>query len=120
MRCPISQQPLYFPQVDKSDLHTVVMRSVTLETSGRYRCEVSADAPTFHTAMVARWMHVVGECSRGWSAGGANGLLQSHFHAQLIASAAQTKLAPSCQGGPSRRNNQSPLPVLWAASARPL
>ncbi|XP_065351107.1 uncharacterized protein LOC135946710 [Cloeon dipterum] len=51
--------PGFGVDVDKSDTHTVVLRSVSLEMSGRYRCEVSADAPTFHTAMVARWMHVV-------------------------------------------------------------
>ncbi|XP_059475985.1 uncharacterized protein LOC132196997 isoform X2 [Neocloeon triangulifer] len=51
--------PGFNVDMDKSDTHLVVLRSVTLEMSGRYRCEVSADAPTFHTAMVARWMHVV-------------------------------------------------------------
>jgi hypothetical protein len=29
--------------------------------SGRYSCEVSADAPSFHTALVSGDMNVVGE-----------------------------------------------------------
>ncbi|KAF4517349.1 hypothetical protein B566_EDAN011736 [Ephemera danica] len=55
--------PGFDVDVGSSDAHQVVLRSVTLKMSGRYRCEVSADA-TFHTAMVARWMHVVGKYKR--------------------------------------------------------
>jgi hypothetical protein len=106
--------------MEKSDVHTVVMRSVSLETSGRYRCEVSADAPTFHTAMVARWMHVVGECThKGGGALPLAPLAQSHFHAPLIALGKQTSsfCLSNDDDDSSSRNNQ-PLLVLWAASWR--
>lgn len=39
----------------------MVLRDVSPPLSGRYRCEVSADAPSFHTAMKTSYMHVVGE-----------------------------------------------------------
>lgn len=37
----------------------VVIRDVTEKHGGRYRCEVSADAPDFHTQVVSASMHVV-------------------------------------------------------------
>ncbi|XP_077302008.1 uncharacterized protein LOC143922575 [Arctopsyche grandis] len=53
--------PLEGVDVDlgRSGPSTVVLRSVSPSQSGRYRCEVSADAPSFHTAMKASYMHVV-------------------------------------------------------------
>lgn len=45
--------------VSESGPNQVVLRQVTPELDGKYRCEVSADAPTFHTQIVAAWMHVV-------------------------------------------------------------
>ncbi|KAF4521237.1 hypothetical protein B566_EDAN005449 [Ephemera danica] len=48
------------------DLHnssesTVVLSSVNLSTSGRYRCEVSAEAPSFQTVSEHGDMVVVGK-----------------------------------------------------------
>ncbi|XP_046675080.1 uncharacterized protein LOC124363861 [Homalodisca vitripennis] len=37
----------------------VVLRDVQKALSGRYRCEVSADAPNFHTRVVSTNMHVI-------------------------------------------------------------
>jgi len=48
-----------FQQVSESGPNQVVLRKVTPALDGKYRCEVSADAPTFHTQIVAAWMHVV-------------------------------------------------------------
>lgn len=49
----------YLLQVGQSNAHQVVIRDVQLEVAGKYRCEVSADAPTFHTDVVSSYMHVV-------------------------------------------------------------
>ncbi|XP_054268683.1 uncharacterized protein LOC128990628 isoform X2 [Macrosteles quadrilineatus] len=37
----------------------VVLRDVQKSLSGKYRCEVSADAPNFHTQVVSTHMHVI-------------------------------------------------------------
>uniref|UniRef100_A0A1B6KPF4 Ig-like domain-containing protein n=1 Tax=Graphocephala atropunctata TaxID=36148 RepID=A0A1B6KPF4_9HEMI len=37
----------------------VVLRDVQKALSGKYRCEVSADAPNFHTQVVSTHMHVI-------------------------------------------------------------
>lgn len=46
-------------QVSQSGPNQVVLRDVQRHLSGKYRCEVSADAPSFHTRIVSSWMHVV-------------------------------------------------------------
>jgi hypothetical protein len=48
-------------QVSESGANKVVLRDVQIELSGKYRCEVSADAPTFHTEVVASHLHVTCE-----------------------------------------------------------
>lgn len=45
--------------VSLSDAHQVVLKAVRLNMAGKYRCEVSADQPNFHTEMVAGELHVV-------------------------------------------------------------
>jgi len=45
-------------QVSESGAYKVVLRDVQLELSGKYRCEVSADAPSFHTEVVTTHLHV--------------------------------------------------------------
>lgn len=42
-----------------SDDRKITLRSVTLQSSGKYRCEVSADAPSFHTESCSAEMLVV-------------------------------------------------------------
>ncbi|CAH0392752.1 unnamed protein product [Bemisia tabaci] len=49
--------------VSLSGAKQVVLKDVKMELAGKYRCEVSADAPSFHTVMVSAHMHVVGEFS---------------------------------------------------------
>lgn len=44
-----------------SDERTVSLRPVTLNSSGSYKCEVSADKPSFHTVSKTANMLVVGE-----------------------------------------------------------
>lgn len=44
--------------VSESGAYKVVLRDVQLELSGKYRCEVSADAPSFHTEVVTTHLHV--------------------------------------------------------------
>ena len=46
-------------QVSASGPDRVVLRDVQKELAGKYRCEVSADAPNFHTQVVSTHMHVV-------------------------------------------------------------
>jgi hypothetical protein len=48
-------------QVSESGANKVVLRDVQMELSGKYRCEVSADAPTFHTEVVTSHLHVACE-----------------------------------------------------------
>ncbi|XP_063228946.1 uncharacterized protein LOC134534412 [Bacillus rossius redtenbacheri] len=45
--------------VSRSGAKQVVLRDVQMDLAGKYRCEVSADAPSFHTEVVAKHMHVV-------------------------------------------------------------
>ncbi|KAL1139275.1 hypothetical protein AAG570_006261, partial [Ranatra chinensis] len=46
-------------QKSKSNATQLYLRKVGLSNAGRYSCEVSADAPSFRTAMVSGDMHVV-------------------------------------------------------------
>lgn len=48
-------------QVSRSGAQQVVLRGVSRGLSGRYRCEVSADAPFFHTVYKSANMRVVGK-----------------------------------------------------------
>ncbi|XP_011302297.1 uncharacterized protein [Fopius arisanus] len=43
-----------------SDAHRVVLKDVTPDLEGKYKCEVSGDLPHFHTAFTSGYMHVVG------------------------------------------------------------
>ncbi|XP_037299037.1 uncharacterized protein LOC119190708 [Manduca sexta] len=45
--------------VSRSGAQQVVLRGATRGLSGRYRCEVSADAPFFHTVYKSAYMRVV-------------------------------------------------------------
>ncbi|XP_050547093.1 uncharacterized protein LOC126908834 isoform X2 [Daktulosphaira vitifoliae] len=45
--------------VSQSGPNQVVLRDVQRYLSDKYRCEVSADAPSFHTKIVSAWLHVV-------------------------------------------------------------
>ncbi|XP_050428956.1 uncharacterized protein LOC126838508 [Adelges cooleyi] len=45
--------------VSQSGPNQVVLRDVQRHLSDKYRCEVSADAPSFHTKIVSSWLHVV-------------------------------------------------------------
>ncbi|XP_037961385.2 uncharacterized protein LOC105382086 [Plutella xylostella] len=45
--------------VSRSGAQQVVLRGATWALSGRYRCEVSADAPFFHTVYKSAYMRVV-------------------------------------------------------------
>ncbi|CAH3828246.1 unnamed protein product [Pieris brassicae] len=45
--------------ISKSGAQQVVLRGATRGLSGRYRCEVSADAPFFHTVYKSAYMRVV-------------------------------------------------------------
>lgn len=51
-------------QVSNSTETTVVLSKVTLSSSGRYRCEVSGEAPEFRTVTDHGVMVVVGKCSK--------------------------------------------------------
>ncbi|KAK8734788.1 hypothetical protein OTU49_005649, partial [Cherax quadricarinatus] len=42
-----------------SDARKVTLRSVSLQSSGKYKCEVSADSPSFHTESRSAEMLVV-------------------------------------------------------------
>lgn len=58
---------LYFPflsyvfQVSDSNSKQVTLTDVERETSGEFKCEVSADAPLFHTEIRAAHLLVAGK-----------------------------------------------------------
>ncbi|KYN33607.1 hypothetical protein ALC56_12319 [Trachymyrmex septentrionalis] len=43
---------------NRSDAHRVVLKDVQPNHTGKYRCEVSGDSPSFNTVMVSGYMHV--------------------------------------------------------------
>lgn len=49
-------------QASISNASQVVIRNVGFGLSGNFSCEVTADAPSFSTALVHVQMQVVGEC----------------------------------------------------------
>lgn len=49
-------------QKTESNATQVVLTKLELEAAGEYSCEVSADAPSFHTALVYATMNIVGKC----------------------------------------------------------
>ncbi|KAJ0180110.1 hypothetical protein K1T71_004701, partial [Dendrolimus kikuchii] len=64
--------------VSRSTSQQVVLREATRALAGRYRCEVSADAPSFHTQVRSAYIHVVElppekptiKAEKGWYASG--------------------------------------------------
>lgn len=50
-------------QIKKSNASSVLLTALDPSHSGKYRCEVSADAPSFHTSIVTGDLEVVGKCS---------------------------------------------------------
>lgn len=49
-------------KLDESNENRLVLRSITAETAGRFRCEVSAEAPSFETVSGHADMSVVRKC----------------------------------------------------------
>ena len=49
-------------QVDESTERSVVLKNVSEETSGIFKCEVMGEGPSFRTAVETKAMNVVGEC----------------------------------------------------------
>jgi len=45
-------------QTNRSDAHQVVLKDLQPNHTGKYRCEVSGDSPSFNTVMVSGYMHV--------------------------------------------------------------
>lgn len=58
--CLISGLDLHLQQTRSNASH-VLLTSVVAANSGRYGCEASADAPSFHTQIQFKEMTVVGE-----------------------------------------------------------
>nr|XP_032511193.1 uncharacterized protein LOC116765722 [Danaus plexippus plexippus] len=74
----IFAQPGIDVDVSRSTSQQVVLRDATRALAGRYRCEVSADAPSFHTQVRSAFIHVVElppekpsiKAEKGWYASG--------------------------------------------------
>lgn len=47
--------------MSNSDEHDVTLLNVSRELSGIYKCEVSEDMPTYHTAMKEQRMDIAGK-----------------------------------------------------------
>lgn len=58
---------LLYLQISKSSSQQVVLREATRALAGRFRCEVSADAPSFHTQVRSAYIHVVGKYVNSFS-----------------------------------------------------
>ncbi|XP_013177753.1 PREDICTED: uncharacterized protein LOC106125193 [Papilio xuthus] len=71
-------QPGINVDISKSSSQQVVLREATRALAGRFRCEVSADAPSFHTQVRSAYIHVVElppdkptiKAEKGWYASG--------------------------------------------------
>lgn len=50
----------YF-QVNRSNSHSVIIKGVQMDLSGKYRCEVSTDAPKFYTKVESGFLNVARE-----------------------------------------------------------
>lgn len=63
----------------------LVLESASMATGGKYSCEVSADAPSFHTLIAAAELDVVGKCVRACVViiATSNSLLR-HFPTHLL------------------------------------
>lgn len=46
--------------MSKSNANEVVLRHVQTEATGKYKCEVSSDAPNFYTMYVSGYLYVIG------------------------------------------------------------
>ncbi|XP_038210822.1 uncharacterized protein LOC119831500 [Zerene cesonia] len=74
----IFAQPGIDVDVSRSTSQQVVLREASRALAGRYRCEVSADAPSFHTQVRSAYIHVVElppekptiKAEKGWYASG--------------------------------------------------
>lgn len=55
------EEDIFYVQVAASNQNRVVLREVDRTLTGEYQCEVSADAPLFHTDIKAAEMVVVGK-----------------------------------------------------------
>lgn len=51
----------FLPQHSQSNITHVTLLTVTGNTMGKYECEVSADAPSFHTGIAFHNLKVVGK-----------------------------------------------------------
>jgi hypothetical protein len=58
--CLIKAFTLLLLQISQSNAWTVALRDVQRDLTGFYKCEVSADAPLFHTEIKSGLMIVVG------------------------------------------------------------
>lgn len=67
-----SNQKTYYVRpgvkVDKtqSDAHKVTLRRLTIDSTGRYRCEVSTEAPSFATVSNYNDLYVVGKFAKSF------------------------------------------------------
>ena len=50
-------------QLVQSSGHSVVLTNVASSASGHYKCEISAEAPSFETDTREAILHVVGQCT---------------------------------------------------------
>lgn len=47
--------------MNKSNHTHLVLTNVQPETNGKYKCEVSTEAPNFYTLMAMQYLYVVGK-----------------------------------------------------------
>lgn len=76
--------PFLLPQLHNSTDTQVVLTNVSLKATGRYRCEVSAEAPSFQTVSDHGDMIVVGECPPQIDSPRIRGQPKEHGRATLL------------------------------------
>ncbi|XP_037070134.1 cell adhesion molecule 1-like [Pollicipes pollicipes] len=88
-------RPGIFVDTFASNMTTVVLRSVPLNSAGRYRCEIATEAPSYVTVHGQRYMSVVDLPSEGPKIAGARDLYRIGEPVSINCTSARSRPAAS-------------------------
>ncbi|XP_011685160.1 PREDICTED: uncharacterized protein LOC105448340 isoform X1 [Wasmannia auropunctata] len=92
-------------ETNRSDAHRVVLKDVQPNHTGKYRCEVSGDSPSFNTVMVSGYMHVAS---------------LPIDKPQLWVEKMQYAVGDTVRGNCSVPSGNPPANVTWTVNGRPV
>ncbi|KZS19236.1 uncharacterized protein LOC116928466 [Daphnia magna] len=102
--------------LDESNANRLVLRSITAETAGRFRCEVSAEAPSFETVSGHADMTVVQLPQRGPVISGGKPRYsvgdQVDLNCTSMRSSPATNLTWYINGEPAERHHLQVFPIV--------